>query len=116
MQSKNASTPPKPSTATTTPESASVPAPTTGEPTRRDTHASTVPTVTIAMTDKPRATVSSDERVAITVAMPAKLAAKVRLLASVTGQTISAIVLDSVSRDVPQKLKAALAAIEDDLG
>jgi hypothetical protein len=48
--------------------------------------------------------------------MPAKLAAKVRLLASVTGQTISAIVLDSVSRDVPQKLKAALAAIEDDLG
>jgi hypothetical protein len=113
MTPKNASTPQKPSTPTTTPESASNLAPTTSEPIQGDTHASTVPT---AMTDKPRATVSSDERVAITVAMPAKLAAKVRLLASVTGQTISAIVLDSVSRDVPPKLKAALLSVEDDLG
>jgi hypothetical protein len=116
MTPKNASTPQKPSTPTATPESASNLAPTTSEPIQGDTHASTVPTEPTVTTNDPRATASSDERVAITVAMPSKLAAKVRLLASVTGKTISAIVLESVSKDVPPKLKAALLSVEDDLG
>jgi hypothetical protein len=58
---------------------------------------------------------AAEERVAITVMFPGKLASKVRLYSSITGQTITAVVLDSVSRDVPPKLKTALAAIEDDL-
>jgi len=63
----------------------------------------------------PKPIPAAEERVAITVMFPGKLASKVRLYSSITGQTITAVVLDSVSRDVPPKLKTALAAIEDDL-
>ena len=68
-----------------------------------------------ATQDEPTPLRTAEERVAITVMFPAKLAAKVRLYSSITGLTITAVVLDSVSRDVPPKLKMALAAIADEL-
>jgi hypothetical protein len=50
----------------------------------------------------------------LTILVDDKLWKQLRLLSSVEGKTLSAIFLESVSRDVPGRLKAALAAIQAD--
>jgi hypothetical protein len=51
----------------------------------------------------------------LTILIDDKLWKQLRLLSSVEGKTLSAIFLESVSRDVPGRLRAALAAIQADI-
>jgi hypothetical protein len=50
----------------------------------------------------------------LTILIDDKLWKQLRLLSSVEGKTLSAIFLEAVSRDVPGRLRAALAAIQAD--
>jgi hypothetical protein len=60
------------------------------------------------------ATAVSKGKKPLTILVDDKLWKQLRLLSSVEGKTLSAIFLESVSRDVPGRLKAALAAIQAD--
>ena len=55
-----------------------------------------------------------DTRTILSLTVPEKLARQIRLLARVEGVTISQLVLESVEKTVPTRLKAALAAIVED--
>jgi hypothetical protein len=55
-----------------------------------------------------------DSRTILSLTVPEKLARQIRLLARVEGVTISQLVLESVEKTVPARLKAALAAIVED--
>ncbi len=55
-----------------------------------------------------------DTRTILSLTVPEKLARQIRLLARVEGVTISQLVLESVEKTVPARLKAALAAIVED--
>ena len=57
----------------------------------------------------------ADTRTPITVVFSEKLAKQVRLLASLNGTTLTAVVQAAVERDVPAKLKAALAELDPEV-
>jgi len=71
-----------------------------------------------AKAESPTAPAASDggksaEKTIISLSVPEKLARQVRLLAKLEGKTISAIFLNAVEKDIPARLKAALATITD---
>ena len=51
---------------------------------------------------------AEDDRRAVSTYFPSKLAQQLRLLASVTRESVSAIVIASVSRTLAKKLRSAL--------
>jgi hypothetical protein len=55
----------------------------------------------------------SSEKTIISLSVPEKLARQIRLVAKLEGVTISRLVLASVEKEIPGRLKAALAALEE---
>jgi hypothetical protein len=118
MHSKNASTPQKPSTPTTSA------APPTATDTKLGAKADTIKDEPLTGTVPPdgapteatsKPTAAADVRTAVTIMVPERLGRQIRLLASLQNVTISSIFLSAVAREVPEKLRAALAEVEGDL-